>query len=160
MIFSCTPWRLKGVKWRCIGRGKDIDAARAESHRLGINAEFCESVPNTEMPRYYRQAHVFVLSSRYEGHPKALLEAMACGCACVVTRAPGNLDDVTDEMTALVVDLSSDALYEALVRLRDDGALRQRLGAAAAAYVAERYNLARIAQAELAVYREALARGC
>ncbi|MCX7934982.1 MAG: glycosyltransferase family 4 protein, partial [Planctomycetota bacterium] len=148
--------RLKEVKWRCIGGGKGLDADREQSSRLGIDAEFFERVPHEAMPQHYRWAQVFVLASRYEGHPKALLEAMACGCACVVVKAPGNLDDVVNERTALVVAPDADALYEALVRLRDDSALRQRLGAAASAYVAERYRLGRIAQMELAVYCEAL----
>ena len=42
---------------------------------------------------YLRKAEVFVLPSlTMEGHPKALIEAMACGCKCFASDVPGNRD--------------------------------------------------------------------
>jgi glycosyltransferase involved in cell wall biosynthesis len=82
---------------------------------------------------FLQQAAVFVLPSRFEGMPNALLEAMAAGLAVVVTDAsPGPLEVVDDGVTGLVVPSQApQALAAALERLAVDPALRARLGAAA-----------------------------
>lgn len=79
------------------------------------------------------QAEVFVLPSRFEGMPNALLEAMASGLAVVVTDAsPGPLEVVDHEVSGLVVPSDDpSALAEALNRLAADPRLRERLGKAA-----------------------------
>ena len=79
------------------------------------------------------QASVFVLPSRYEGMPNALLEAMAVGLAVVVTDAsPGPLEVVEAGVSGLVVPSDEPAaLADALDRLAAQPQLRERLGAAA-----------------------------
>ena len=79
------------------------------------------------------QAGVFVLPSRFEGMPNALLEAMAVGLAVVVTDAsPGPLEVVEAGVSGLVVPSDEPAaLADALDRLSDQPQLRERLGAAA-----------------------------
>ena len=72
------------------------------------------------------QAGVFVLPSRFEGMPNALLEAMAAGLAVVVTDAsPGPLEVVEEGVSGLVVPSDDPyALAEALDRLVVDPELR------------------------------------
>ena len=81
----------------------------------------------------YRSADVFVLPSRFEGMPNALLEAMGFGMAVVVSNAsPGPLEVVADGKTGLVVrseDVQS--LANAMERIALDHSLRDQLGQAA-----------------------------
>lgn len=76
---------------------------------------------------------VFVLPSRFEGTPNALLEAMAHRMACIVSDAsPGPLRLVEDGVSGLVVATDSvPDLAAALERLAADELLRRRLGEAA-----------------------------
>jgi len=87
---------------------------------------------------HYRGAEIFVLPSRHEGLPNALLEAMSFGCACLVSDAsPGPLEYVEHARSGLVFRSGSvDALAEGLRLLIRDEALRARLGAAARQRVA------------------------
>ncbi len=82
---------------------------------------------------YLRAAQFFVSTSRFEGSPNALLEAMSCGLPAVVTDAsPGPLELVGDEEAGLVVSVDDvDATTAAIRRLATDVALRQSLGRAA-----------------------------
>ena len=77
---------------------------------------------------------VFVLSSRYEGMPNALIEAMCGGLACIAADCPcgGPAAMIADGMNGLLVPAEDPAaLSAALRRLCGDAALRKRLGLAA-----------------------------
>jgi glycosyltransferase involved in cell wall biosynthesis len=79
------------------------------------------------------RASVFVLPSRFEGTPNALLEAMAARLACIVTDAsPGPLRLIQNGVTGLVVKTEdADELAQALHDLAQDCELRQEFGQAA-----------------------------
>lgn len=87
---------------------------------------------------HYRAADIFVMASRYEGMPNALLEAMSCGKAVIITDClPGAREVVKANETGLVVPAKDiDALAAALEHLAQDCRKRARLGEAAAAEVA------------------------
>ena len=93
------------------------------------------------MADWYAAADVFVLSSRFEGFPNVLVEAMGAGRACLAfdcDTGPGEI--LQDEVDGLLVrDLTADALAAALERAMGDPDLRARLAAAAPA-VARRYE--------------------
>ncbi|MBC6401108.1 MAG: glycosyltransferase family 4 protein [Ekhidna sp.] len=78
---------------------------------------FAGSVPNNKVAEYLSKSEIFVLPSRHmEGHPKSLIEAMASGCKCIASDAPGNrevLRESKSEELLFKVGDSSD-LYEKL----------------------------------------------
>ena len=87
---------------------------------------------------WLRAADVFVLPSRFEGTPNALLEAMSCAVAPIVSDATaGALEWVADGESGLVVPVEdAGALAQAMGRLAEDAGLRARLGAEARRRVA------------------------
>ena len=88
--------------------------------------------------RFLADAAVFVLPSRFEGMPNALLEAMAAGLAVIVTDAsPGPLEVVEPGVSGLVVPSDDpDALAAAMASLASDPERCRRMGAAARARIA------------------------
>ena len=84
--------------------------------------------------RFYGQDSVFVLPSRFEGMPNALLEAMGAGLAVIVSDAsPGPLEVVTHAESGWVVPTEQvNPLAAAMQHLAEDPALRCQLGTAAA----------------------------
>jgi GalNAc-alpha-(1->4)-GalNAc-alpha-(1->3)-diNAcBac-PP-undecaprenol alpha-1,4-N-acetyl-D-galactosaminyltransferase len=84
---------------------------------------------------WLRSAEFFVLTSRFEGTPNALLEAMACGLSAVVSDAspgPCELIGSGEDAAGLIVGVEdADATADAIVRLARDEDLRRRLGLAA-----------------------------
>jgi glycosyltransferase involved in cell wall biosynthesis len=79
--------------------------------------------------QFYSSSAIFVLASRYEGTPNAMLEAMASGLPVIVTDAsPGPLEFVEDGVSGLVVPAENkQALADAMLRLINDADLRRSL---------------------------------
>ena len=133
---------------------------RATHAGLQGQVEFRGALPRLDVYRLLADADVFVSASRGEGMPVAVLEAMACRRAVVATRVGGLAETVVDEVTGLLVDADdAPALGVALTRLVGDAPLRQRLGQAGAARVAESYLADQMVTSYERLYRDALEAG-
>ena len=107
----------------------------------------------SDVPDLMARAEIFVLPSRFEGLPNALLEAMAAGLPCVATRVSGSEDVIIDGESGLLVPPEDpDALAEALVRLLTRPAEALALGRAARARMVARYDRAAQMQALVSLY--------
>jgi len=91
------------------------------------NITFTGQVDNIE--EIWSKHHLFVLASRYEGMPLALVEAMICGRPCVVTDVAGNRELVRDGIngflaqaaTVPLVEEALDRAWESRMRLKEMG---------------------------------------
>jgi glycosyltransferase involved in cell wall biosynthesis len=137
-----------------IGDGQLCASLEAQAATLRLEVDFAGRIPNQRLPTEINQAAVFVLPSLYEGHPKALIEAMACGCAVVGTDVAGIRDVVQHEKTGLLCEPGPEALTAALGRVLADAALRNQLGQAARDWSVREYSLERIVRLELGVLTE------
>ena len=129
-----------------LGDGELRCALQDQAERLGIAARvhFPGRVGN--VADWYRAADIYALTSRYEGFPNTLLEAMAHGLPVVAVDCDtGPREIIRSGVNGLLVrqnDLMD--LTGALERLMSDGGLRKRLGAEAIS-VRERFGTERIA---------------
>jgi GalNAc-alpha-(1->4)-GalNAc-alpha-(1->3)-diNAcBac-PP-undecaprenol alpha-1,4-N-acetyl-D-galactosaminyltransferase len=137
--FAITGDELKDWRLSIVGDGVLKNDLRAQAERLGISHRVDWHGVVADPHTFYRSAGMFVLPSRVEGTPNALLEAMSCGLPVIVSNgAPGLLEVVEDGKTGLVVPVNdATALAKAMCRLRDDDNLRGRLGRAAKVRVEE-----------------------
>jgi glycosyltransferase involved in cell wall biosynthesis len=123
--------------WRLVifGEGPDRAALEHQISALSLTARAFLPGASATPGAWIAAGDLFVLSSRYEGFPNVLAEAMGSGLPVISFDCDfGPAEMITDDMDGLLVSPeNADALAAALVRLATDKALRQRLGAAAAA---------------------------
>lgn len=151
--------RARGVRCRLklLGEGPHAPAlrARAEAHGLAGEIDWSAFVPQTAMPAEYGASTVTVLPTRgrHEGLGLTLVEALLAGSAVVGTRVGGIPEVVEDGETGLLVPPAAPAaLADALARLLDDAALRERLTGEGQARTAATYGAAAASRRVLSLY--------
>jgi glycosyltransferase involved in cell wall biosynthesis len=140
-----------------VGDGGERAACQRRAAALGVGDRVELAGYRTDVPAQLARAEAFVLSSINENLPLAMIEAMGAGLACVGTRVGAVPELLSGGAGLLVPPADADALAAALAALADDPALAPRLGRSAAA-AAERFSVARCADAHLALWH-ALADG-
>ncbi|MGH7090008.1 MAG: glycosyltransferase family 4 protein [Stellaceae bacterium] len=138
---------LVGSGWQLVilGEGTQRDSLQRYAADLGIANSVTFPGQVTDVGAWLQACPLFVLSSRYEGFPNALMEAMQAGCACVSFDCPsGPRDLIQHRQNGLLVRPEDvDALAEALRELAGDAPLRSRL-AGEAPKVSSRFSRDRV----------------
>jgi len=137
-----------------VGSGEDESALTAQRSRLGATSVRFLGVRH-DARQLMRQLGVFVVASRHEGLPLALLEAMSLSRPIVATRVGGIPDVLVDGENALLVQPEDvGGLARSIVRLLKRPGLAHRLGSNALRTVEEHFNSATTAAGYRRVYEE------
>lgn len=138
-----------------VGDGPLRPRLERQARRLGLAGHAWFLGERDDVPQALAAADFFALSSRFEGHPLSLLEAMAAGLPCVAPELPGMRDLVVPEETGLLFP-SGDAraLAMALLELLRAPSEAARLGAAGRKRAEALGSEAQMADRTFAVYRE------
>ena len=119
------------VTLRMAGDG-EVDETRTLAEELGVRADITGWLTPSERDDALRAAQIFVLPSRQEELPMAMLEAMGWGLAPIVSPVGSIPEVITDERNGLLVRPGEIAeLSKAIQRVVTDDDLRARLAAAA-----------------------------
>lgn len=121
-------WRL-----RIVGEGKDRAPLAEQVRELGLDGRIALVGRTNRMAHEYARASVLALTSRFEGFPMVLLEAMAHGLPVVSMRCPTGPASLIDTGVNGLLTRRDDPedLARALRELMTDTALRRRLADAA-----------------------------
>jgi len=96
-------WRRRNIKVSFYGKGHNAVSVREMASVYGLeNVAFCGHVEDIE--RLWRNHHLLVLPSRFEGLPLALVEAMLCARPAVVTDVAGNAEILEDGKTGFIAE--------------------------------------------------------
>ncbi|MEA3349561.1 MAG: glycosyltransferase family 4 protein [Chloroflexota bacterium] len=127
---------------------------QAQSLNLQDRISFVGWKHRQALNHYYQRANLFVLPSRHEGMPNALLEAMSSGLPAIASDIAGNEELVIDGKNGLLVPPDDvQALQDALHQLITQENLRREMGTAARQHIAASYSWRGTAQAYLDLLR-------
>jgi len=105
-------------------------------------------IKNEELPVYINQARAFVLCSLIEGHPRALVEAMACGMPIIASNVFGISNVIEHEETGYLCETDAASIASAIENVLSAPALMERMGAKARQFALEHYSLSKVVQRE------------
>ena len=115
------------------GQGVRLEDCRRRSEQLGLGDRVRFPGQVSDMPVWYRMADAAVTSSRSEGLPFNVMEAMYCGLPVIASAVKGHVDLVRDGETGLLYPYGdAEACAEKIRRVMEDADLRSGLRAAAA----------------------------
>jgi glycosyltransferase involved in cell wall biosynthesis len=129
--------RARNVGTVMIGDGDDKAAWQQLAADLGVaeRVRWVGSIPKTQIGVYYNAADILInpsVNRPVDGLNVCVLDAMSCGKPVIGSTVAGNPLAIVDGETGFLVPAGDPAaLAQAIARLVDDPALRQRMGAAA-----------------------------
>jgi len=142
-----------GEKLTLIGDGLLEAELKQFAKEKGAMVEFKSRVANEDLPQELNKAKVFVLVSFYEGSPKALLEAMACGLCCIGSDVEGINEVIKHKQNGYLTATDSEQIKKALQEVLADNDLQQRLGQSARETIIQRFALKHILEKEMNLYK-------
>jgi glycosyltransferase involved in cell wall biosynthesis len=150
--FARLASRLPGSELVIAGDGEERKTLEALSEKLGIldRVVFKGSVPEPEVRGLLERSDVFLQHSLnhhsgwFEGFGVSVAEAAAIGLPVVVSACGGLLDQVVDGETGMVVaQRDEEAMADAMLRLAEDRALRERMGRAGRERMVKHFDMVR-----------------
>jgi polysaccharide biosynthesis protein PelF len=118
-----------------------LDRCKSLAVELGISAQAAFEGRVPEIRDAYVAGHVVVLCSITEGFPYTLIEAMACGRACVASDVGGVSEAIGGVAGLVVPPRNPAALADACLRVLRDENMRRMMGAAARARALQHFTL-------------------
>lgn len=141
------------------GREAYLERCRVLAASLGIGDRVTFEGRVPDIIDAYAAGHVVVLCSISEGFPYSLIEAMACGRACVATDVGGVSEALANDAGIVVPPRNPAALADACLPVLGDAPLRRALGAAARRRALEHFTVDRAVSAFDEIYT-LLGTGC
>lgn len=141
--FSAISEQLLDWDLHIYGDGPMRTKIEAQIHSLGLDYRALLMGSTTSPWEVMAKADVFVMASKYEGFPNALLEAMGVGLPCVVFDCESGPRDISrNGEDAFLVPLNNvAALKDSLLMIMSNEALRIEMSARARESVRRRYDL-------------------
>jgi glycosyltransferase involved in cell wall biosynthesis len=155
--FSRLASEMPGLSLLIIGDGPEKNSLEEMAKNSGIMDRIIFTGFLPEAEKYLPLFDLFILPSRIEAMPIALMQAMAAGKAIVATNVGAVSELVKDNESAMLVPPEDESLMSrAIAKLLRDPELSRKLGAAAKAKASSEFSLEKMIESYKKIYMDAL----
>ena len=151
--------QLENVHFLIVGDGQCKPELLDQVNALGVNKSvtFAGSQDHETVLSFVKSSDIFIMPSRYEGTPIALLEAASLGIPVIASNVGGIPELVQDQVHALLVPPDDpQSLAQAVKRIINDKKLAETLSANAVERIKEKFNIDRQLELTWSAYQKAL----
>ena len=142
------------IKLILVGDGPKRADLEAKARHLNLSASVNFAGSVQDVSGYLLKTRIFVLPSRVEGMPIALLEAMSFGLPCIATGVGGSEDLIENEVTGLIVEPEDPAmLAQAIDYMIQNPQHAAAMGKKGRELIETRYDIKLIAKQYIELYR-------
>ena len=117
------------------------------------NVKLLRILPNDQIPVELNKSQIFIIPSIFEGNPKVLLEAMACGLAIIGTEVMGIKEIINHEENGYLCKTNSGSIRKAIIELIKNPKLVKKTGENARKYILKNCSLEKIIRKEIRIYK-------
>lgn len=118
-----------GIELRIVGEGPERTNIEDLANRIGVSGQVCfiGYVPPREVPHLLRNSDVFVLPSKNESLPSAMLEAMACMTPTVIVQSWASKLQFQDGIHTIICEGSPQSIASSVHQILTDSNLRDKI---------------------------------
>ena len=162
MFIRCASLVLRkrqGIGFVLAGKGEHFHEMQSLCHDLGIQESVAFMGERHDVPDLLRAMDLFLLTSRVEGMPNVVLEAMATGLPCIVTDAGGSAEPIIEGETGYVVPIDdADGMADRVLHILADDELRLSMGKAARIRVMNEFSVEKMVTRTSQMYLDLMAK--
>ena len=97
-----------------VGKGSLKESLKKESGEKNVKLKLLDPIENESLLEVYQDYKYFILTSFYEGNPKALIEAMSSGCIVLASNIENNSEIIDNYINGVLVGEGLDSISNAL----------------------------------------------
>jgi len=140
------------IKLVIFGSGPLKNKLEVFAQEKKAQVEFKGNIPNQQLPIELNKSEIFILPSFYEGCPKTLLEAMACGLPCIGTNVQGIKEIIKHQENGHLCQTDVQSIKKAIITLLQNKDLKKKIGINARQTILDNFSLEKILKKEIEVY--------
>ena len=147
---------FKGTNYKLylIGEGELKEQLKEYAIKNNCDIKFMGMIPNSKLPYLLNQFEIFILPSYFEGMPKALIEAMACGLPVIGTNTRGIREIINDGKNGILSNFNYKSIKDKIDLIMNSPELKNKLSINAIKTILKKYSLETLLNKELMIYRK------
>tara|TARA_A100001011_G_scaffold51538_2_gene49591 strand:+ start:3160 stop:4278 length:1119 start_codon:yes stop_codon:yes gene_type:complete len=135
-----------------IGEGSLREKILEESKNQNVNVELIGKMNFDDLNNLYKKYRYFIIFSKFEGHPKALIEAMSNGCIPIVLEADYVFEIIKHNQNGIILKSEDDEIIKIINFLNENERLVNDLSENAKIFVTNNYSKNKIMKEEINLY--------
>ena len=137
-----------------IGDGELKASIKAYIDNNNIDAKLVGTFPNIDLPEIINKYQVLVLPSYYEGNPKVLLEAMACGIIVICSNIPSLAEIITNNKNGILTERDSISIANNIILAMKNTILQRNISIGAREFIINNCEKHLIIKRELKILQQ------
>lgn len=137
-----------------VGEGKLKKSIAKFGHENNVEIHFLGTLDHNVLLEKYREYKFYILYSKFEGHPKTLLEAMSQGCVPLVLKNQNVMEVVGHKVNGVILENEIESLNKWIMYLNEDNFEFQKLSKNARSFVVNTFSLEKSLNVELQDYSD------
>jgi len=112
---------------KIIGSGPEKEELEELIHNNDLKVSIVDNLNNEDIKKEMNNYKYYLSSSKFEGNPKTILEAMSTGCIVIASNIKNHKEIIKNDSTGFLYNLDSPDIFETLKKLEASSDLQKKI---------------------------------